>query len=119
MNKEDLIDKVIQQIQYDLNMGDSTAIEELLKKVDNKYLEAYLPEIDECNKIIVYQDWTSDFIGKNISDGWYCIDNGDEVYLKDKFKVLPEITVTHYDQNTIKPNQGYFYLTDKVKETFI
>lgn len=109
MNKEELIDKVIQQIQYDLNVGDSTAIEELLKKVDNKYLEAYLPEINECNKIIVYQDWITNYFGACKTDGWYCIDNGDEVYLKDKFDTLPNIIPTTFYRGFVDcPEKGYY-----------
>ncbi len=44
LEKEQLIDKVIVQIEIDLKFGDSTSLYEILEKVDIKYLEAYLPE---------------------------------------------------------------------------
>lgn len=42
-----LIELVIMQIQYDVDSGDLTALEELLKRVPTKVLESYLPEVDE------------------------------------------------------------------------
>lgn len=39
-----LIDRVLDQIQSDYESGDLTAVEELLKSVDPRILEAYLPE---------------------------------------------------------------------------
>ena len=39
-----LIDKVICQMQTDIEDGDTTAIEELLKQLPKEVLEAYLPE---------------------------------------------------------------------------
>jgi hypothetical protein len=44
MDKQELVDRVITQIQMDLNNMDSTALEELLWKLDDKFLIAYLPE---------------------------------------------------------------------------
>ena len=44
MDKQELVDRVIYQIQMDLENMDTTAIEELLFKLDEKYLMAYLPE---------------------------------------------------------------------------
>ena len=44
MDKQELVDRVITQIQMDLNNMDSTAVEELLWKLDDKFLIAYLPE---------------------------------------------------------------------------
>ena len=41
-----LIDRVIAQIVEDVNKGDVTAIEELLKTVDTDVLVGYLPERD-------------------------------------------------------------------------
>ena len=41
-----LIDRVIDQIQEDVNKGDVTAIEELLKQVPTQVLVDYLPERD-------------------------------------------------------------------------
>lgn len=41
--RQELIDKVIDQINYDVVSGDVSAIEELLKFVDSKYLMGYLP----------------------------------------------------------------------------
>jgi hypothetical protein len=41
-----LVDKVITQIQLDIESGDVTALEELLKRVPAKVLESYLPEVD-------------------------------------------------------------------------
>jgi hypothetical protein len=39
-----IIDKVLDQIQLDISRGDLTAIEELLKTVDEKNLQGYLSE---------------------------------------------------------------------------
>ena len=44
MNKQILVDRVIYQIQLDLENMDTTAIEELLFKLDDQFLIAYLPE---------------------------------------------------------------------------
>lgn len=41
---DNLIDLVIRQIQDDVDSGDVTALEELLKRVPVKVLESYLPE---------------------------------------------------------------------------
>ena len=41
-----LIDRVLDQIQEDVNKGDVTAIEELLKQVPTQVLVDYLPERD-------------------------------------------------------------------------
>ena len=41
-----LIDLVIRQIQDDVDSGDVTALEELLKRVPAKVLESYLPEVE-------------------------------------------------------------------------
>jgi|TARA_B110000977_G_C10960883_1_gene448494 hypothetical protein len=46
VKKNYLIDKVIQEIQIDLMMGDTDPIWELLKTVDEKVLLAYLPEVE-------------------------------------------------------------------------
>lgn len=42
--KQNLIDLVIRQIQIDILNGDLTAIDLMLRAVDNDVLEAYLPE---------------------------------------------------------------------------
>lgn len=39
-----LIDTVLDQIQQDVNMGDLTAIEELLRATSERALVAFLPE---------------------------------------------------------------------------
>jgi hypothetical protein len=39
MTKQELIDKVIEQIQEDIEMEDFTAIDELLHFIDYEYLE--------------------------------------------------------------------------------
>jgi hypothetical protein len=44
MDKQELVDRVITQIQMDLENMDTSAIEELLWKLDDKFLIAYLPE---------------------------------------------------------------------------
>jgi len=44
MDKQELVDQVIHQIQMDLENMDTTSIEELLWKLDDKFLIAYLPE---------------------------------------------------------------------------
>jgi hypothetical protein len=43
---DELVDKVITQIQLDIESGDVTALEELLKRVPAKVLESYLPEVE-------------------------------------------------------------------------
>lgn len=116
--KEQLIEKVLTQIDSDLKSGDRTAIEQLLEKVEVKYLESYLPEesLSIELQIQVYQDWTFSIIGTPKTDGWYTIDNGDEVYLRDKFEELPKIVVTELDDKTITcPSRGYFLWTNDLK----
>lgn len=44
VDESDLIDLVLEQIRVDVDAGDFTAIEELLKYVPEKNLIAYLPE---------------------------------------------------------------------------
>jgi len=44
MTKQKLIDLVLDQIEYDIDVGDLTAIEELLKYLPKERLRAYLPE---------------------------------------------------------------------------
>lgn len=44
MDKQELVDRVITQFQMDIENMDTSAIEELLFKLDEKYLIAYLPE---------------------------------------------------------------------------
>ena len=44
MDKQDLINAVLEQIEHDVDMGDLTAIEELLASVPEANLKAYLPE---------------------------------------------------------------------------
>lgn len=44
MNNQELIDKVLEQIAKDIEDGDLTGIEELLKAVPEANLKAYLPE---------------------------------------------------------------------------
>lgn len=44
MIDQDLIDQVLEQIAYDVDIGDFTAIEELIKLVPEKNLRDYLPE---------------------------------------------------------------------------
>ena len=46
VKKNALIDKVIQEIQIDLMMGDTDPIWELLKTVDEDLLLAYLPDVE-------------------------------------------------------------------------
>ncbi len=42
--REQLLDDVVEQIQRDLDNGDTTAIYELLDHLPDAVLEAYLPE---------------------------------------------------------------------------
>jgi len=44
--KQELIDRVIYQIQCDLEDKDTTSIEEMLWKLNEETLRAYLPEAD-------------------------------------------------------------------------
>lgn len=41
---QDLVDLVIGQIKLDIDSGDVTALEELLKRVPARVLESYLPD---------------------------------------------------------------------------
>jgi hypothetical protein len=43
-DKQELVDLAITQFQLDIENMDTSAIEELLFKLDEKYLIAYLPE---------------------------------------------------------------------------
>lgn len=45
MTTDELIDKVIEQIKTDIEVGDVTAVEELLRYIPAPNLEAYLPEV--------------------------------------------------------------------------
>ena len=45
MNTDRLIELVINQIRKDLEAGDVTAIDELLRYIPAPNLEAYLPEV--------------------------------------------------------------------------
>ncbi len=47
--KEILIDKVIEQIDIDLNMKDYTAIEELLYDISEEKLKGFLSEEERTN----------------------------------------------------------------------
>ena len=51
-----LIDRVITQIELDMRGDDLTALEELLKRVPEQVLEAYLPEVDFENLDIEIDD---------------------------------------------------------------
>jgi len=44
--QKSLVDRVITQIEVDMRGCDLTALEELLKRVPEKVLESYLPEVD-------------------------------------------------------------------------
>jgi hypothetical protein len=44
--QKSLVDRVITQIEIDMRGYDLTALEELLKRVPEKVLESYLPEVD-------------------------------------------------------------------------
>jgi hypothetical protein len=43
---QELVDRVLTQIQLDIDSGDVTALEELLKRVAPQVLESYLPEVE-------------------------------------------------------------------------
>ena len=43
-----IIDKVIEQIRKDLEFGDRTALEELLKSTTEENLKGFLPEEEEA-----------------------------------------------------------------------
>ena len=47
--KEILIDKVIEQIDIDLNMKDYTAVEELLYNISEEKLKGFLSEEERTN----------------------------------------------------------------------
>ena len=46
MDKDQLITKVVQQIQKDLDVGDTSAIEEMLDDLPEKKLESFLSEAE-------------------------------------------------------------------------
>ena len=46
LDRENLIDEVLDEIVRDVENGDLTAIEEMLRSVPTKVLEGYLPERD-------------------------------------------------------------------------
>ena len=55
--QKSLVDRVITQIEIDIMQGtDLTALEELLKRVPEKVLESYLPEVDFENLEIEIDD---------------------------------------------------------------
>ena len=43
-----LVDKVLEQIKKDVEVGDMTAVEELLRDVPDEILKSYLPEEEEA-----------------------------------------------------------------------
>ena len=47
----DLLNKVLSQIQKDIEAEDLTAIEELLTHVPYEYLVGYLPEAHPCSTL--------------------------------------------------------------------
>ena len=46
VDRQDLIDQVLEQIVKDVNIGDVTAIEELIKFVPDNRLIAFLSEVE-------------------------------------------------------------------------
>lgn len=48
MARQELIDKALDRIKHDVEVGDMTAIEELLTGVSSSDVEAYLPEVGYC-----------------------------------------------------------------------
>lgn len=44
MEKQKLISEVVHQIELDIREGDYSVLYEVLEKLDEKYLESYLPE---------------------------------------------------------------------------
>jgi hypothetical protein len=50
MNREELINEVLNQILQDVKDFDLTAIEELIKHIPDEALMAYLPEATEGEK---------------------------------------------------------------------
>ena len=46
MTKQKLIIEVAHQIELDIRAGDYSVLYELLKKLDEKHLQSYLPEED-------------------------------------------------------------------------
>ena len=54
--QKSLVDRVITQIELDIQSLDLTALEELLKRVPTKVLESYLPEVDFENLEIEIDD---------------------------------------------------------------
>ena len=46
VDRQDLIDQVLEQIVKDVNIGDVTAIEELIAFIPDDRLIAFLPEVE-------------------------------------------------------------------------
>ena len=56
MNKDTLVDMAIQQIQYDIETGDFTAIAELLNFLSKKVLSGYLNDDREFENLQIDLD---------------------------------------------------------------
>lgn len=54
--KQNLVDRVIEEIKSDINSGDVTALDELLLKTDVSLLVHYLPEEEWKNYDIILQE---------------------------------------------------------------
>jgi len=52
MDRKDLINAVVEQIYRDMNAGDETAIWELLDRVQDDVLLAYLPEETQADFLV-------------------------------------------------------------------
>jgi cephalosporin hydroxylase len=70
IDEDELIDDVIEEMKKDIRGGDTTAIDELLKKIPKKYLLGYLPDENQknisLNKLV---DLVINQIKKDINDG--------------------------------------------------
>ena len=58
--KQIIIDKVIEQMKHDIQIGDETAIDELLHNLSTSHLVGYLPEEDTDRSVVSERDFTDD-----------------------------------------------------------
>ena len=47
MDKQEILDKVLEQVKLDVEIGDVTALEELLSNLPSDLLQGYLSEVGD------------------------------------------------------------------------
>jgi hypothetical protein len=103
-NKRSIIDYVIDQIELDIQNGDVTALEELLKHIPVEYLQGYLPLISDyvvlsyC-KLITVSNNAVNTTEVSCHDKYITVTK-DDLLMKVLFKLLKTCAWTHFDQHT-------------------